>query len=101
MIEGNTIADMETEDFGFNNDYETAMEMGDILVLSDYHILPNAGGWNDQTVADKEDIFTYLRGLAWARNLKGNRDDEGNSTATEGETETEGIIKTGNWQSLI
>lgn len=91
---------MENEDFGFH-DYESAMTNGDILVLSGFRILPNAGGWNDQYTTDAEDLLTYLRGLSWARSLKGNEDDEGNPTATEDDTETEGVIKAGNWQALV
>lgn len=61
---------MENEDFGFH-DYDSAMENGDILVLSQFHILPRAGGWDDQDEKVAEDLLTYLRGLAWARSLKG------------------------------
>lgn len=94
------VLDMEAEDFGFNNDFETAMENGDILVLSNYSILPQAGGWNDQYEADAEDLKTYLRGLAWARNMKDGTEDE----STEGQTTDSaeaGIVNGGNWQNVL
>lgn len=95
---------MENEDFGFH-DYDSAMGNGDILVLSGFKILPNAGGWNDQYETDTEDILTYLRGLAWARSLKG--EDDGHQTATEDEdgfetgTTDNGLTKVADWQKAF
>lgn len=92
-------ADMENLDFGFH-DYESAMENGDILVLSGFHILPNAGGWNDQFVTDAQDLLTYLKGLAWARGLK--EAQHGDSEVTDGEGQTSnGIHNAGNWQNFL
>lgn len=92
-------ADMEQEDFGFH-DYESAMQNGDILVLSNFSILPNAGGWNDQYVTDAEDLLTYLKGLAWARSLK--EAQNGDAETTEGTPERhDGIANAGNWETLF
>lgn len=64
---------MENEDFGFH-DFESSISNVSILVLSGFQILPNAGGWNDQYETDADDILTHLRGLMWARSLKGAED---------------------------
>lgn len=82
---------MENEDFGFH-DYDSAMENGDILVLSGFQILPNAGGWNNQYRTDVEDLLMYLRGLAWARSLKGNENAGSEDNEVEGAI-GEGIAK--------
>lgn len=85
---------MENEDFGFH-DYDSAMSNGDILVLSGFKILPNAGGWNDQYETDSEDLLTYLRGLAWARSLKG--DDDGYKPVTEDIETDDELADVGDW----
>jgi len=64
---------MEEFDVGFH-DFDSAMENGDILVLSGFKILPNEGGWNNQYRTDIEDLLMYLKGLSWARSLKGTDD---------------------------
>lgn len=58
--------DMESEDFGFwLADWDMALEMG--WIFDTKRILPRAGGWLDQTVQDRADIMTYLRGKGWAQ----------------------------------
>lgn len=91
--------DMEQEDFGFNNDFQSAMEMGDILVLSNFTILPNEGGWSAQYKDDADDILTYLRGLAWARNQK-EAEDEDTTTDNE-ETPNDGFATIADWQAAF
>lgn len=99
MVGDSGVPDMEAEDFGIDNDFDTAMEIGDILLLSNYHILPSAGGWNDQFEADANDIVTNLRGLAWARSMT----KESNHEPTEGqETDSDpSVVKSSDWQNLL
>lgn len=76
------------------------------MIYSDFKILPNAGGWNDQFVSESNDLLTHLAGLAWARSLKGDDNGEATNTANdENEFEAEptdnGLTKVADWQKAF
>lgn len=55
----------EVDDFGFYYPLEYVLETGQLLV--NYRIMPKAGGWDEQDYWWKEDMLTYLAGLARAK----------------------------------
>ena len=57
---------MESEDFRFYQSHQTALDNGDMYILSGKTTLPRAGGWMDQDYYEAQDLLTYLRGYAWA-----------------------------------
>ena len=57
---------MQSEDFHFYNDWKTALDNGDALVLTGFKVLPRAGGWMEQDFFEKQDLKTYLRLYRWA-----------------------------------
>ncbi len=60
----------DIEDFGFWHHDDDVFEVCSMLLLSNYHILPGGGGWEDQEETWGDDIFTWLHlhdRLAWER----------------------------------
>ena len=53
---------IEDEDFGFANDAEYVKQTGQIFILSNFNVMPNAGGWDDQDALWCDDMITYLKG---------------------------------------
>lgn len=58
---------MQAEDFHFYTDPKTALQNGDIFILTGFHVLPRRGGWMDQDYFEAQDLMTYLRGYTWAK----------------------------------
>lgn len=51
-------------DFGWFSPFPQILEDCQMVLLTNYHLFPKAGGWHDQTEAFRTDFKTYLRGLA-------------------------------------
>jgi len=60
---------MESEDFHFYQDVKTALENGDMFVLTGFSVLPQVGGWLDQDWFVAQDLLTYLRGYTWGKHI--------------------------------
>ncbi len=51
-------------DFGWLSPFPQILEDCQMVLMTNYHLFPEAGGWHDQTEAFRADFKTYLRGLA-------------------------------------
>lgn len=57
-------------DFGFYHDEDDVFEVCNMLLLSEFHVLPDAGGWLDQDETWAHDIMQWLgirARLKWER----------------------------------
>ena len=66
------MAKLETEpddldDFGFYYDFGYIMTTCGLAVLSNFALLPRAGGLDSQDWFWLQDLFTYLKGLSYAK----------------------------------
>lgn len=51
-------------DYGWIGPWREVMKLCQDVVLSDYHVLPEAGGWMDQTEAFRADFRTFMKGYS-------------------------------------
>lgn len=63
-------SEIELGDFGFALPESYVFDSCQMAVLSNFQLLPRAGGYDDQDYLWTQDLKTYLRGLAWARQQK-------------------------------
>lgn len=68
---------MEAEDFHFYQDLKTALDIGDMFVLTGFTVLPQQGGLLDQDWFIYKDLLTYLRGYTWGKHIN-NPKENGN-----------------------
>lgn len=61
---GRTVDTPDAGDFGWISPFPQILEDCQIVLMTNYHLFPEAGGWHDQTEAFRADFKTYLRGLA-------------------------------------
>ncbi len=54
----------DTGDFGFIGPWREVMKLCQDVVLSDYKVWPEAGGFMDQTEEFRADFRTFMKGLA-------------------------------------
>ncbi len=50
----------DIDDFGFIGPWREVMKLCQDVVLSDFKVLPEAGGWLDQTEAFRADFRTFM-----------------------------------------
>lgn len=62
--------EVELRDFGFHHHEDTVFEVCDILIASEFQILPDAGGWLDQTEEWADDIREFLHLRAYVKAQK-------------------------------
>lgn len=65
-------------DFGFILPEGRVLETGQIFVLSNFQVMPNAGGWDDQDADWTQDMMTFLtiRAQEYARDADPPPDDQ-------------------------
>lgn len=73
LISGGSKADFSfLSDWGLNLPVDYALQTFQVWYLSDYKVLPEAGGWNDQDAQWRDDMLTLLSVKAYhERRVKG------------------------------
>lgn len=67
----------ELTDFGYHNDENYLWETATMFVNSDYKVMPQAGGWDDQFADWRDDITTWsalYRRIRWEKRQQDSTD---------------------------